>query len=74
LLTSKEKLVCKSIAKNGFVAEITQREFLKESNVSSGGSRRIFEKLYNIGFIEEEEKGYRLSNPLLSLFLLRGPS
>ena len=71
--STSERSVIQAIAKEQYVAQVSGKAFLK--NVKSGGSGtlKIVEKLTHIGFLEhEQDKGYRMSDPILRYFLLRG--
>ncbi len=69
LLSASETLFCKALAHNGFTKELNGRAFSQLSKLGPSSSSRIAKKLYHAGVVEEESRGFRLSNPVLSLFL-----
>ena len=69
LLSTSETQFCKALAQNRFSKEINGNAFSKLSKLGPSTSSRIAKKLYHAGVIEEESRGFRLSNPVLSLFL-----
>lgn len=69
LLSTSEIRFCKALAHEGFTKQLNSNAFSHLSKLGASSSNRIAKKLYNAGVIEEETQGYRLSNPILSLFL-----
>ncbi len=68
--TENEKNVLRKIAINKFVLEPQSTSFLGSLNVSKSSVGKIFAKLMDMGTIEyEEEKGYRISDPILGHYL-----
>ncbi len=72
-LTSSEGKILSALAKNEYTLEIQSKSFQAMTELSLSGIKKSINKLYNNGLVEEEAKGYRLSNPLFRLFLLKNP-
>lgn len=70
LLTQSEIQFCKAVGHSTFAKSLSSKEFLAKAQMGASTSQKIAKKLYNLGIIEEEAQGYRLSNPLLSYFIL----
>lgn len=70
LMTKLEQQVYRSVALKGFVDEITGQQFTRSINGSTAAIRKIANKFVLNGFFEWEfEKGYRVSNPIMGLFV-----
>jgi len=69
LLSENELKVCKALARTPFTRNINGKEFLLSASIGASSAAKTVHKLYHAGVIEEETAGYRLSNPILSLFL-----
>ncbi len=66
----KERSILAGIAKHGYVTQPTAMVFLKIVSSNASSVRKTLAKLEALGTVEWEiDKGYRLSDPLLSLFL-----
>ncbi len=66
----KEKSIMQAIARNNYIAKPNSKEFLREVLSNASSVTKSFQKMLNLGVIEWEiDKGYRLSDPLLSMFL-----
>lgn len=69
-LSPKEQSFLRTIAKRGFLVRPTEQSVVMETKTSSGALAKMLVRLTNKGWIEyEENKGYRVSDPLFSLFL-----
>ncbi len=70
LLSSKEQSFLRVIAKRGFLLKPTEQSVVQESKISSGSIIKMVTRLSNKGWIEYEDgKGYRISDPLFSIFM-----
>lgn len=68
--TENEKNVLRKIAVNKFTLEPQSISFLSSLNVSKSNVGKMFSKLLDMGMIEyETDKGYRISDPILSHYL-----
>lgn len=68
-LTESERKVLAALAINGWTKEIQSKKFQAQTNMSLSGIKKVISKLYHLGIIEEDNLSYRVSNPLLGLFL-----
>jgi AAA+ ATPase superfamily predicted ATPase len=69
LFSTKEQLLMRAIAKRGYLLKPTEQSVVHETKTSSGSLIKIIQRLTQKGWIEyEETKGYRISDPLFSLF------
>lgn len=69
-LSPKEQNFMRVIARRGFLSKPTEHSVITEAKTSSGALAKMTVRLTNKGWIEfEETKGYRVSDPLFSLFL-----
>lgn len=69
LLSQNEIKICKALSANHFTIAINGKEFLKTTGLAASSATKAIQKLYKTGVIEEESQGYRISNPILGLFL-----
>lgn len=69
LLSANEINLCKALAQNRFTKSINGHEFLSLAKMGSSSATKVIKKLYHAGIVEEERHAYRISNPILSLFL-----
>ncbi len=68
--TQNEKTILSAIAKFGYVLQPTSKMILKEVKSNASSVLKTLAKLERLGVIEWElDLGYRLSDPLLSLFM-----
>jgi AAA+ ATPase superfamily predicted ATPase len=68
-LSSKEQTLLRHIAKEGYLLRPTMQSVVQSTKISSGSIIKILTRLTNKGWIEfEENKGYRISDPLFSNF------
>jgi hypothetical protein len=69
-LSPKEQSLLRVIAQRGFLLKPTEQSVVQQTKSSSGTITKILVRLTNRGWIEfEENKGYRISDPLFSCFL-----
>lgn len=71
LFTENEQAILIAIAKKGVVKEINSNEFVRTVPSSPSAIRKTVAKLLDHSFLDRTELGYRLSDPLLELFLRR---
>lgn len=70
MLGPKEQELLRVIAKRGFLLRPTEQSVVLQAKISSGSIIKILTRLTNKGWVEfEENKGYRISDPLFSNFL-----
>lgn len=69
LLSENELKVCKALSHQSFINNINSKKFLTVADMGASSATKSIRKLYHAGVIEEDTRGYRVSNPILSLFL-----
>ena len=71
----QEKAILNAIAENGYVKQPTSKDFLRRVFSNASSVKKTFSKFLKLGVTEWEiDRGYRLSDPLLGLFLARQAS
>jgi hypothetical protein len=69
LLSENERKICYYIAKQKYVINLMSKDFSQNSGITPSGVKKSVNKLFNLGYLEEEDQGYRIANPLLGLYL-----
>ena len=70
-LTENEVGLLAQLARQDYVSQPLAKSFLRTVKISAGGVSQLVKKLMNMGMIEKESQGYRLSDPLFKHFLTR---
>lgn len=70
MLSLKEQEFLRAMAQRGFLLHPTEQSIVQQTKTSSGSITKMLVRLTNKGWIElEENRGYRISDPLFSNFL-----
>lgn len=70
-LTNKQIKLLTVIASKQKIKEITSKEIVSASGISTRGLLTISQMLLDKGYLERDEKGIRIADPLFAYYLLR---
>jgi hypothetical protein len=68
----KEKSIIEGIARTGYLMQPSSKDFLQKVTSNASSIKKTLTKLERLGVVEWElDRGFRLSDPLLGLFVVR---
>ncbi|MDO8494314.1 MAG: hypothetical protein Q7S68_03150, partial [Deltaproteobacteria bacterium] len=70
-LTAKQIKLLTVLSKKKWVKEISAKEMISASGISTRGLLTISKMLLDKGYIEREPSGYRIADPLFAYYLMR---
>jgi hypothetical protein len=72
--SNKEKAILYAVAKRIYVSAPNSKDFIKDVISNASSIKKSIDKFIRLGVLEWElDKGYRISDPLLSLFIAKNP-
>ena len=73
--SNKEKAILNAVAKRTYVSAPNSKDFIKDVISNASSIKKSIDKFIRLGVLEWElDKGYRISDPLLSLFIAKNPT
>ena len=70
-LTNKQIKLLAVVASKKKIKEMTSNEIVSASGISTRGILTIYKMLLDKGYLERDEEGVRIADPLFAYYLLR---